>query len=1066
MKVVQASIRYPVSTAVGVILLVLFGLISAFRLPIQLTPDVEQPVITVSTVWSGASPQEIERDIIDEQEEQLKSLEGLDRMRSQSRDSEGEVSLHFKVGEDKDAATLRIANKLEQVPEYPVDAEKPVIEGEGGADNAVAWFSLLPTKEDGFEGDISALHDFVDDHIVPELERVPGVASVNIFGGREREIQVIVDPAKLALRQVTITELAEAIERENRNYSGGDFDEGKRRYVVRTVGEYRSPEDIENIVVAVRNDVPIYLRDVAEAKLGLRKSDGGIFSLEGRILALNMHKQAGANVMEIMAEIDRRVDRLNRDVLGPRGLELDNAWDQTSYIESAIGLVRSNLLIGGMLAVIVLLLFLRSASSTLIVTLAIPIAIIGTFLLMGVFGRTINVISLAGLAFATGMVVDNSIVVLENIYRHRQMGKDMWDAAHDGASEVWGAVLASTLTTIAVFAPVVFIQEEVGQLFGDIAIALSCAVALSLIISITVIPALSARYLRTSEEAHDDGFHRLWGGVALAQRAAAWIVATVARINASMPRRLAVVFGGTAAAIIVSLLLMPKAEYLPKGDTDYLFGLILPPPGYSIAEQEGLSGNFVRALGAYSRRNQPPEDALPGGGIGDYFFGIWGSICFVGMSANDPTRIRELIPPFRQAASAIPGAIAFIDQWGIFDETTGGGRQIDVEIRGPDLNQIIDLGREVFMGVFQHLPGAQGFPRPSLDLGNPEVQVQIDRQRAAELGISNRDLGFTVSALVDGIKVSDYQYEGREIDLKLMAEQGFAHRTHLLEQMPIATPDGRLVTLGSVARLAEVNGPLQINHRERQRTITIEVTPTEEMPLETAIEIINEKILEPMRAAGKIGGLYDVYLSGSADKLEQAGVTLRFNLLLALAITYLLMAALFESFLYPFVIMFSVPLAALGGFIGLAVVNLLIGYQPMDVLTMLGFIILIGTVVNNAILIVHQALSYMRGEGMAPEAAVIESVRTRIRPIFMSVGTSTLAMLPLVVAPGAGSELYRGLGAVVIGGLVISTVFTLFIVPAMLSLVLDLRGALASRLGGRLGIGGDPQLNDGPRRGS
>ena len=311
MKLVQSSIRYPVSTAVGVILLVLFGLISAFRLPVQLTPNVAQPVITVSTVWPGASPQEIERDIIDEQEEQLKSVEGVDRMKSVSRDSFGEISLHFKVGTDKDTATLKIANKLEQVQEYPADAEKPVIEGEGGADNAMAWFSLLPTKTNGFKGDISSMYDFVDDVVLPELERVPGVASTNIFGGREHELQVIVDPAKLALRQVTMTELAEAIDRENRNYSGGNFDEGKRRYIVRTVGEYRGPEDIENIVVAVRNGVPIYLRDVATARLDLRKPEGGIFGLKERMLALNVQKQSGANVMQIMDEIDQRVAGLN-----------------------------------------------------------------------------------------------------------------------------------------------------------------------------------------------------------------------------------------------------------------------------------------------------------------------------------------------------------------------------------------------------------------------------------------------------------------------------------------------------------------------------------------------------------------------------------------------------------------------------------------------------------------------------------------------------------------------------------------------------------------------------------
>ncbi|MCH7986570.1 MAG: efflux RND transporter permease subunit [Acidobacteria bacterium] len=422
-------------------------------------------------------------------------------------------------------------------------------------------------------------------------------------------------------------------------------------------------------------------------------------------------------------------------------------------------------------------------------------------------------------------------------------------------------------------------------------------------------------------------------------------------------------------------------------------------------------------------------------------------------------RVRELIPEFQRANAQIPGAIAIINQASIFQRGRGEGRNIDVEITGPELERLIALGAEVFQNVMQKLPEAQARPIPSLDLGNPEVRVLTHRRRAAELGISNRDLGFAVSALVDGVKVSDYQYEGKEIDLKVMAEKSFAHRTHLLEQMPIATPDGRLVTLGSVADISVVTGPTQINHSERQRTITIQVTPPEQMPLEAAMDLISNEIVGPLRESGQLGGLYRATLSGSADKLTQTGRSLRWNILLALVITYLLMAALFESFLYPFVIMFSVPLAALGGFLGLAAVNLFT-YQALDVLTMLGFIILVGTVVNNAILIVHQSLNHMREEGLEPREAIRAAVGNRIRPIFMSVSTSVFAMMPLVLFPGAGSELYRGLGSVVIGGLIVSTIFTLFLVPALFSLTLDIRAALSARLHGLLHPAEHPTADD------
>jgi len=421
------------------------------------------------------------------------------------------------------------------------------------------------------------------------------------------------------------------------------------------------------------------------------------------------------------------------------------------------------------------------------------------------------------------------------------------------------------------------------------------------------------------------------------------------------------------------------------------------------------------------------------------------NFAFMGARSNDPLRVKELIPEFNRAGRDLPGAIFVMNQRSLFQQGRGEGRNIDVEITGPDLEQLIMLGQQVFGQVMQKLPGAQARPIPSLDLGNPEVRVLTHRRRAAELGLSNRELGFAVSVLVDGAKASDYQWEGKEIDLRLMADEEEDRRTHLLEQLPIAAPNGSLITLASVADISVVTGPVQINHSERQRTITIRVIPSEEMPLEAAMDTIQDEILRPMEQAGQLGGLTRVSLSGTAEDLARTWESLRWNLLLALVITYLLLAALFESFLYPLVIMFSVPLAALGGFLGLRIAHEVAG-QALDVLTMLGFIILIGTVVNNAILIVHQSLNHMRDENMPHREAIRESVRNRMRPIFMSVSTSVLGMMPLVLFPGAGSELYRGLGSVVVGGLIVSTLFTLILVPALFSLTLELRAALVQRL--------------------
>jgi len=1057
MKVIHEAIRFPVTTAVGVILLVMFGVIGVLRLPVQLTPDVEDPVITISTIWPGASPAEVEREIIQEQEDQLKSVEGLVEMESECQDSFGRITLTFQVGADLDGAMLRVSNRLEQVPQYPADAEKPVIQSTDVNGSAIAWFVLMPLDEDDPVEDVWANFDFIDDFVKPEFERVPGVAASNIFGGREREMRVVVDPAKLAARQVTMSQIALALDRENRNYSGGDFDEGKRRYIVRTVGEYQGAEDIESIVVAVRNDVPVYLRDVGRAELGYRKAGARVFNKGIQVLAVNAAKEPGSNIFEVMNGLKAALDKINSELLAPRGLVLNQVYDETEYITSAIDLVKQSLMIGGILSILTLLLYLRSGSSTLVIAVAIPISIVGAFLAMYAFGRTLNVISLAGMAFAVGMVVDNSIVVLENIYRHRQMGKSRFDAAYDGANEVWGAVLASTLTTVAVFVPIVFMKEEVGQLFGDIALAISCAVALSLIVAITVIPSLSAKILaRGADRGESTGrvrrYKDLWGLSDKARGLSQRFADLIYRITGSTPARVAIVVGLTVAAVGLSWVLQPKREYLPLGNQNFMFGVLLPPPGYSLDEVTSLQETITEELRPLWQHEigSAEAKALPGGGIENYFFVALTNFAFMGTRANESLRARELLPVFMAANRNLPGSIFVMSQRSLFERGRGEGRNIDIEIAGPELEQLIALGGEIFGKVMQSLPGAQARPIPSLDLGNPEVRVTTHRRRAAELGLSNRELGFTVSALVDGAKSSDFQHRGKEIDLRLMVDESVTRRTHLLEQMPIATPDGSLVTLGSVADIEVTNGPVQINRSERQRTITIQVTPAEQMALETALDTIQTEILQPMRDEGRLGGIYDTRISGSADKLRQTVETVRWDLLLAVAIVYLLMSALFESFLYPFVIMFSVPLAGLGGFLGLAFVNLFT-YQPLDVLTMLGFIILIGTVVNNAILIVHQSLNHMRNDGMPHREAIREAVRNRMRPIFMSVSTSVLGMLPLVLFPGAGAELYRGLGSVVVGGLLVSTVFTLLLVPSLFSLALDARDALAARFSGMFG---------------
>ncbi len=1033
MKLVDASIKRPVSVVVGVLFVALFGLISFYRIPVQLTPDVDRPVVNVSTFWPGASPEEVEQEIVQRQEEQLKSLEGLVKMTSESQDSRGNVTLEFSVGVDKDAVLLKVSNKLNQVTGYPLDADRPVLSAGGNANTrAITWLILdaLPGTEDR---DVELYRDVAKELIETAIERVPGVSQSNIFGGYERELQVIIDPQAMATRQLTVSQIVTAITRENANISAGSFDEGKRRYIVRTVGQYKTPSDLEHVVIRGGDSSRVLVGDIARIELGYARANAAVRQKGKPAIAINATRETGANVLKVMQGIRQTVNELNEGSLKREGLYLRQVYDETDYIESAIDLVRSNIIVGGLLATTVLLLFLRSASSVTIIVTAIPISIVGTFLAMALLGRNINVISLAGMSFAIGMVVDNAIVALENIFRHRQMGKSRSQAAYDGAREVWGAMLASTLTTVAIFLPIVFVEDEAGQLFRDIAIAVSCSVVLSLVVAISVIPSLAKQILSRKKETKAGGLEQLGGRVRDS------IANSVYKISGNTALRLSVVILLVGISLGIAWNFLPKSEYLPTGNRNLVFGIILPPPGYNLDELVAVGQVIEDVLRPRweASPDSPEAEALGDALVENMFFVAFGRSAFMGASATDPTKVKDLIPIIQGPVfGGVPGTLAIVQQSSLFQG--GGSRAIDIEITGPDLVQLIQLGGQIFGQVRQVLPDAQARPIPGLDLGNPEVRIIPDRIKAADLGLSARDIGTAVNALMDGATIDGYQYLGEEIDLVLRGDRDW-FRTQDIGTLPIYTPSGQLVPLSTVARVEVTTGPEQINHSERSRTISIQVIPPETLPLETALDNIQREIVDPLLESGDLQPPYAIRLSGSADDLKRTREALQWNFLLAIIITYLLMASLFESFLYPLVIMLSVPPALAGGIIGLEIVNITLTYQPLDILTMLGFVILIGVVVNNAILIIHQTLNILyQNEKIPIKDAIRDSVASRVRPIFMSVITSALGMLPLVVFPGAGSELYRGLGSVVIGGLLMSTLFTLFLVPTFLSLAMDI----------------------------
>jgi HAE1 family hydrophobic/amphiphilic exporter-1 len=1101
MDPIRFAIDNSVKVTVGVILIVLFGLLSLRIIPVQLTPNVDRPIISVTTHWEGASPEEIENDVIRPQEDKLKSIAGLRKMSSFCRLSEGQIVLEFPVGTDKDAALREASEKLRQVPDYPDNVDEPVVEASDPNNrDYIAWV-IFSTSDPDF--DVRHLQKWADDNIKTELERVLGISEVNVLGGSEPEIQIAVDPLKLAQFHISPARLAAVLRNQNLNASAGDIQEGKLNVRLRAVGRYVDTQEIADTVISLPDEPVVRVADVADVTLGYKEPFAIVRSKGVRSLAINAQREVGSNVMAVMAGFREAIDRLNRDVLPDKARDLDldgdltlrQVYDQTVYIEQAIDLVLSNLMVGGALAVMVLLAFLRSFKFTLIVALAIPISVIGTFAAMVAMGRNLNVISLAGLAFAVGMVLDNAIVVLENIDRHRRgLHEKPFLAAYSGTKEVWGAVLASTATTLAVFLPVLTIQEEAGQLFRDIALAICAAVTLSLVVSVLVIPVAASRLIGSDQVKPHGRFRTLFesafGLAPLAGRFNDLFSRTIHAMLGSWPMRLTITVVFVVVALVGSAMLMPPTTYLPTGNRNLVFALLIPPPGYNLDKQLEIGERIEAVVEPYwqAQPGTPEADALPPvmsfdfatgqmrqvqpAPVDNFFFvGLNNGLMFSGAISSDDRKVNEAGALLNSVVTRQPGVIGFATKLPLIN-TGNVGNGIELEISGPRLDQINTIAEAVFIQLMQMKEFQQARPDPgNFNIPAEEVQVRRDMIRAADLGVSNADLGTMVRMLGDGAIVGEYIYEGDGIDIKILANNQQPDSATYVADVPIAAGDRQIVPISSIADIIRTTAPQQINRIETQRSVTIQIELPDDVPLDTGQQMIQNQIIAPMRAAGQIPDAVSVNIAGTAAKLrdvraallgEWQGFTfeslmslLTSRAFLALLVVFLVMAALFEAWLYPFVIMLTVPLATVGGFLGLRLVHTFVPDQQLDVLTMLGFVILIGIIVNNAILIVHQALNFMRGqaetekegeasrEPLAPRQAITESVKTRMRPIFMSTLTSVGGMLPLVVFPGAGSELYRGLGSVVVGGLLIGTCFTLLLVPAVMSMVVDVQGVIA-----------------------
>ncbi|HDZ09219.1 efflux RND transporter permease subunit [Pseudohongiella sp.] len=1032
------------------LIITVIGVVAATRIPVQMIPDVELRTISVETRWPGATPQDIEKDILIEQERFLRNVPNLSRLVASAGSGSAQIELEFPFGTDVVESMIQVNNALSQVSSYPRNVDQPRIVAASFSSNAFMYFRVGTLPGNPADIDIERMQDFIEDRVRPLMESVAGVSEVSVGGGTDRQIQVDVDGSALAQRGLSVLDVRDAILARNQDISGGELTAGKRRYLLRTVGRFESRDELGDVVLLRQGDAVVRLADVASISQGqARRREISTYDGEP-VLGMQVRRQSGSNVLAIKRAMMDEVELINRDVLAPAGLILQLSTDDTRYVEASIGNVWTNLGIGAIFATLVMFLFLRSVNATFVGVIGIPLCAVAAFLGLMLTGRTINVISLAGIAFAIGMTIDNSIVVLENIERFRRKGLDRFASAIEGVREVWPAVLASTMTTVLVFLPILFIEEEAGQLYSDVAIAISSAILVSMAVAIFVIPTLSARldfsptsFRRRQQTGATD---RSAPGATLS------FASNAIRGLIERPVRRLLVIGSTVFACgFIILVLTPPAEYLPEGEEAKTFASMSAPPGYNLAAMAEIGEQVRQHMlphvnadpGAFERGETeiPPITSLN--------LSITATGIRIIAETVNPRHIEALMTALTDYYETFPGMRAFAAKGSIISSNDGGTRSINMDISGPDLvsvytaaNLAYDRAREVFDN-----PRIQSQPS-ALNLAQPLVQIRPDWQRVAELGLSGDAIGFTVAALTEGAYVDDFFLDDDKVDLYLYGDRG-ADQAAMLADLPgllLRTGDGRSLPLSSLATIEETVDTSTVRRVNGRRTVTLNIIPPDDIALETGVEMVRTELIQALQNEGHWPTGVDVSLSGASDQLNATRDALMGNFLIAVLIVYLLLVAIFSHWGYPLLIMTTIPLGVAGGIVGLALMNLVGGLlplmglqpisQPFDMITMLGFLILMGTVVNNPILVVDQARRNLAEKHVAVVDAVAAAVDSRLRPIAMTTLTTLCGLAPLVLLPGEGTELYRGVGAIVLFGLVGAAIVTVTFLPALLVLIL------------------------------
>jgi multidrug efflux pump subunit AcrB len=1009
MKLIESSLKNPVAVGMTVLLVAVVGLLSLRQLPLQLFPDIDRPQIAIQTNWRASSPEEVESELLEPQEQVLQGLPGLEEIDGNAGQGGSFINLTFAIGTDMKNAQVEVIGRLNRVRSIPKDADRPVVQlggGNGGnANESLSWFfvQLLP----GTNGPIDVYRHFIENTVKPRIEAVPGVSQVIVNAGPPDEVRITVDMAKAASLGVAIPDIA-ARAASAADISGGQIEVGRQQYELRYTGRYK-PDELGELVLSWRDGKPIHLGDVATIKMQPPERQFYAYQNGNPAIGLDVRKADGANVLATLNAVKKVIAELREGPLKTKGLGIEQSFDSSLFINRAVSLLTENLIVGALLSLLCVWWFMRDWRATILIASAIPICLLATFTALHITGHSLNVISLAGLAFAVGMVVEGAIVVSGNILRLKEAGMTPDEAAHKGTHQVVGALIASTITTVAVFLPVVFLRDVEGQIFADLALTISIAVAISVIVAITVLPAasgwLKAKKLKSG---YGDGWP--------------WLTDKIMSLTDTRPKQIGWVFALLVLPLALTFAFKPRMDYLPPVKRAAIDAYFNFPPGMApdVVDRE-IVPKILERMKPYMDGTKQPQ-------LKNWYVLLWPSGGTIGARVVDEKRIGDLERIIRDEITVgFPDTRVFTEEGNLFGGFGGSARSVSIHLQGDDgtkLYKVAEAGRQLLEKKF---PGANVQAFPPTDAAQLELHAKPDDRRIAEAGWDRATVGDVVRTLGDGSWLGEYFDGEQRVPIILRASAG--QTPEEIAQTPIVTPSGRVVPMGDLVKLETTLGPTQIRRLDHRRTVTLTMDPPATLALQDALQTIDKDILPELHKQLPDG---TIRLAGSADRLDQIVGTIGTNFLLALFVLFLLMAAMFKSLRHAVIVVLTVPLALIGGMVGLRVLGLF-AFQPLDLLSMIGFIMMVGVVVNHAILLVDLTRTAQE-TGHSLDDAIRMSLNQRLRAILASTLTGALGALPMAMNPGPGSVIYRGLAAVNVGGVVISLIFSLLLLPSLMRL--------------------------------